>query len=278
MEYPMTIRDQFNRGITIVKRPTRLISTSPANTEILYALGLAERIVGVTSWCDYPPEVNKKERIGNLIPLNQEKILSLRPDLIIASDINGRQSVENLEELGVTVIAVNPTSIGNSLKALTLLGKITGEERKAQDLVIEIQDCINRLEKRKKANRTAGGKQKRLKVLVIVGGRLKGEPLWTAGPGTFLHEAIILTGGSNIAQGIGMRWGQMSLESVLHHNPDLIITELDSNKFFQDKIWAEVAAVRKEQVYTIDINLFSRPGPRLVNALEELMGIMEQSY
>jgi len=273
----MTIRDQFNREILIERKPTRLISASPANTEILYALDLAERIVGVTSWCDYPPEVKRKERIGDLVPLNQEKILSLRPDLIIASDINGRQSVENLENLGLTVVAVNPTNIDHSLQAIALLGKITGKERKAWKLVTALQDCINRLEKRKQANLTAGGKEKRLKVLVIVGGRLIGEPIWTAGPGTFLHDAITLTGGTNIAEDIGMRWGQMSLERVLKYNPDLILTEIDSNKFFQDKIWAEVAAVRKEQVYPIDINLFSRPGPRLVNALEELMGIMEKS-
>ncbi|HBT17935.1 MAG TPA: ABC transporter substrate-binding protein, partial [Firmicutes bacterium] len=98
--YPLQVWDQFGRPLTLQRQPERIISGSPGNTEILFALGLGDRVVGVTDWCDYPPEAKDKPKIGNISPLNLEKVISLRPDLLLACNLNGKEPVETLTELG----------------------------------------------------------------------------------------------------------------------------------------------------------------------------------
>lgn len=276
-EFPLTVTDQFAREVTLKQAPRRIVSVSPANTEILFTLGLGAegRIVGITNWCDYPPEVRFIEKIGDLYPLNLEKIISLRPDLIVASDINGKEGVDRLAELGMTVAAVNPTTIRSSLEAIELIGRLTGKTPQAEELVKRIQQGIARIERRGKI--LAANRDKPLKVLVILGGAFGGRPIWTAGPGAFLDEVITLTGGENIGHHLNFRWAQVSMEHVLKSNPDVILTESDGEEFYRNKLWAGISAVQKRQVYTIDINVFSRPGPRLLEAMEDLSLLMEKS-
>lgn len=271
-EFPLRITDQFGREIRLSKEPLRIVSGSPANTEILYALGLGERVVGVTSFCDYPPEALQVEKIGDLAPLNIEKVLSLRPDLVVGDVLNSKDSVLGLEELGVPVLALNPNSFQQSLEAILLVGKATGKGLEAEKLVQDLAGILAVVEE--KGNRI---KDRGLKALIVVGMELSNQPLWTAGPGSFLHEAVILAGGQNIAEDIGRAWAQMSIESILKRDPDLIITEMDPSCFYLDKIWGKVSAVQKRQVYQIDVNLFSRPGPRMGQALEDLALLIEKS-
>ncbi|HHU51654.1 MAG TPA: cobalamin-binding protein [Firmicutes bacterium] len=276
-EFPLTVTDQFAREVTLKRMPRRIVSVSPANTEILFALGLGaeRRIVGVTNWCDYPPEVRFIEKVGDLYPLNLEKIISLRPDLVVASDINGKEDVDRLTELGVTVATVNPTTLRSSLEAIELLGRLTGKTPQAGKLVKRIQQGITQIERRGKILTANRGKP--LKVLVILGGAYEGQPIWTTGPGTFLDELITLTGGENIGHQLNLRWAQMSMEHVLKCNPDVILTESDGEELYRNKLWAFLSAVQKRQVYTVDINVFSRPGPRLLEAMEGLSLLMEKS-
>ncbi|HEY8344559.1 MAG TPA: cobalamin-binding protein [Bacillota bacterium] len=276
-EFPLTVTDQFAREVTLKQAPCRIVSVSPANTEILFALGLGAegRIVGVTNWCDYPPEVRFIEKVGDLYPLNLEKIISLRPDLVVASDINGKDGVDRLTELGVTVATVNPTTLQSSLAAIELLGRLTGKTAQAGKLVKRIQQGITQIERRGKTLRA--NREKPLKVLVILGSSAVEQPIWTAGPGTFLDEVITLTGGENIGHQLNFRWAQVSMEHVLKSNPDVILTESDGEEFYRNKLWARLSAVQKRQVYTVDINVFSRPGPRLLEAMEELSLLMEIS-
>lgn len=271
-EFPLCITDQFGREIRLSKEPLRIVSGSPANTEILYALGLGERVVGVTSFCDYPPEALQVEKIGDLAPLNIEKVLSLRPDLVVGDVLNSKDSVLRLEELGVPVLALNPNSFQQSLEAILLVGKATGKGLEAEKLVKDLAGILATVEE--KGNHI---KERGLKVLIVVGMELSNQPLWTAGPGSFLHEAVILAGGQNIAEDIGRAWAQMSIESILKRDPDLIITEMDPSCFYLDKIWSNVSALRERQVYQIDVNLFSRPGPRMGQALEDLVLLVEKS-
>lgn len=271
-EFPLRITDQFGREIRLSKEPLRIVSGSPANTEILYALGLGERVVGVTSFCDYPPEALQVEKIGDLAPLNIEKVLSLRPDLVVGDVLNSKDSVLGLEELGVPVLALNPNSFQQSLEAILLVGKATGKGLEAEKLVQDLAGILAVVEE--KGNRI---KDRGLKALIVVGMELSNQPLWTAGPGSFLHEAVILAGGQNIAEDIGRAWAQMSIESILKRDPDLIITEMEPSCFYLDKIWGKVSAVQKRQVYQIDVNLFSRPGPRMGQALEDLALLIEKS-
>lgn len=268
--YPLEIRDQFNRSFTINSPPRRIVSGSPGNTEILFALGLGERLVGVTDWCDYPPAVKDKPKIGNIAPLNIEKVLSLRPDLVLACNLNGREPVENLTELGVPTIALNPVSFPAIIKAIQLVGRITGQGKQAEELAAAFATAIDKAKKKGLAS------DKRIKVLVAIGDDL--QDLWTAGSGTFLDEAVTLYGGDNIAAGLGFDWGRLGMEYILKMNPDLILTELEPTVFLEDPFFGQLAAGRKRHIYQIDVDIFSRPGPRLIEALNELAPLFEQAY
>lgn len=270
--FPVTVIDQFDRKVLIPKEPLRIVSGAPANTEILFALNLGDKIVGVTNWCDYPQEVRNIEKVGDISLLNVEKVFSLRPDLVIASNLNGEEAVIKLEELGIPVLAVNPVNFAGSLDAILLIGRATGRTGAAEKLVKKLQETMDQVKQRGRTVKT-----RRLKVFIVIGRELDGQPLWTAGPGSFLHEAVELAGGENIAAGIGSPWGQMSMESVLKANPDVVITEMAPEKFYTDKLWRQTAAIAKQQVYQIDVNIFSRPGPRLGIALTELVTLLEKS-
>lgn len=267
-KYPLVIRDQFGRPVMINSLPQRIVSGSPGNTELLFALGLGERVVGVTDWCDFPPAAKSKARIGSIAPLNIEKVLSLRPDLVLACNLNGKEPVEKLTELGVPTFALNPVSFVEIIEAVSLVGQITGQEEQAAELAATFTRTLDQV---KQKGQTMG---RPMKVFIAIGDDL--QDLWTAGRGTFLDEAVALCGGENIAAGLGFSWGRLGMEYILKMDPDLILTELDPQVFLADPFFRALTAGRKRQIYQIDVDLFSRPGPRLLEALNELVQIFEQ--
>ncbi len=268
--YPLQVWDQFGRPLTLQRQPERIISGSPGNTEILFALGLGDRVVGVTDWCDYPPEAKDKPKIGNISPLNLEKVISLRPDLLLACNLNGKEPVETLTELGVPTFVLNPISFSDIIEAVRLVGLITAAEAEAEKLAKKLEATIEAVTRKKAPS------NKKLKVFIAIGSDL--QDLWTAGDGTFLDEAARLLGWENIAGELGFSWGQVSMEYILKMNPDLILTELAPEVFQKDPFFGRLAAPRKKQVYQIDVNTFSRPGPRLIEALKDLASLQEKTF
>lgn len=261
-EYPLELTDQFGRELTLERLPVRIVSGSPGNTEILFALGLEDRIVGVTDWCDYPLAAQAKPKIGNIAPLNLERVLALRPDLVLACNLNGKDPVENLTALGVPTFALNPISFADLSAAIRLVGRLTATETAAEQLAMELETALDKLQP---TGKRSGPKPK---VFIAIGTEL--TDLWTAGTGTFLDEAVTAMGWENIAGKLGFSWGQISLEYILAQNPVVILTELDPEVFAGDPFFRELAAVKQNQVFQIDIDIFSRPGPRLVAALQDL--------
>ncbi len=261
-EYPLELTDQFGRELTLERLPVRIVSGSPGNTEILFALGLEDRIVGVTDWCDYPLAAQAKPKIGNIAPLNLERVLALRPDLVLACNLNGKDPVENLTALGVPTFALNPISFADLSAAIRLVGRLTATETAAEQLAMELETALDKL---RPTGKRSGPKPK---VFIAIGTEL--TDLWTAGTGTFLDEAVTAMGWENIAGKLGFSWGQISLEYILAQNPVVILTELDPEVFAGDPFFRELAAVKQNQVFQIDIDIFSRPGPRLVAALQDL--------
>lgn len=266
--YPLQLTDQFGRSLSLDKPPERIISGSPGNTEILFALGLADRIVGVTDWCDYPSAVEDKPKIGNIAPLNLERVISLRPDLVLACNLNGKDPVESLSALGIPTFALNPVSFTDLAEAILLVGELTATKNAAQQLVAELEAALAALAPEEKSSAP------KPKVLITIGADL--SDLWTAGTGTFLDEAVTLLGWKNIGGGLGFSWGQINLEYILAENPDLILTEMDPALFEQDSFFRELTAVRRHQVFQINVDTFSRPGPRLIEALADLALLREQ--
>jgi iron complex transport system substrate-binding protein len=271
-KYPAQLTDQYDRMIVLTKEPRRIVSASPGNTEILYELGLGSRIVGVTDWCDYPPAARRKKRIGNITPLNVERILALRPDLVVADSLNGVDGVRGLERFRIPVLALQPDSLEKLFEAVKLCGRATGMDRAAAALVAKMRTTVAGVERQGRAVRG-----KKLKVLVILGAEVKGAPIWSPGPGSFLDQAVRLAGGFNLFADLRSPWGQVSYEAILKRNPDVILTDLAPDRLYRDPAFNRLSAGRKRQIYRIDVDVYSRPGPRLVASLPELVTLLEKS-
>ena len=263
--FPVTVKDQFQREVFIQKAPRRIVSGSPGNTEILFALGLGPRVVGVTNWCDFPKEAKKLPQIGDISPLNVEQVLALHPDLVVGDVLNGRDGVDRLAEFGIPVLALNANSFAQILDSIALTGRATGSLDAARKLNRRLKNTLAKVQ-----NQGSRIKSRDLKVYVIFGW----ETNWTAGPGSFLDEAVTLSGGRNIAHDLRTPWGKLSTELVLQRNPDVIITDMDPRKIYTDPVYRQTAAIRKRQVYKIVSNIYYRPGPRLIMALEDLSAIL----
>ena len=269
-DFPMTLTDQLGRTVTIDKVPQRIISLSPSNTEILYALGLGDKIVGVTDWCNYPPEAADKPSIGGFSTPDIEKIISLAPDLILADSIQEDEVIPQLEEIGLTVVGLSPDDIGigEVLQAITLVGKVAGAEEAANILVSKMQSEIDSIVDKTK---DLTEEEKPLVFYIIWH-----EPLMTAGSGTMEDELIRLAGGINM-NGDLIRYPDISLEAVLAANPEVIITGIGmgtgGDATFQfartEPRLAGISARQNDRIYGVATDLSGRTGPRLIIALQQ---------
>ncbi len=271
-EFPLTITGDLNREvITITKQPERIISLSPANTEVLFALGLGEKVVGITNVCNYPSQTKEKEKIGDYNNPNLEKIIELEPDLILASHGNPTELIDQLEELNYTVVGLNPKNIDDVISSITMVGKITGNVKEAARLTEEMEERIGAVLS-KTSSLVENNKPRVLYVVWY-------KPLWTAGSGTFIDELIQKAGGINIAGDIA-GWPQMNLETVIEKNPQVIIIGYseDQPELIQavrnESTLDQTDAFKNNQIHTIDTDIVSRTGPRIVDALEEIAKII----
>ncbi len=266
-EFPLTLIDGLNREVTILKQPGRIISLAPANTEILFALGLGEKVVGITNVCNYPPQTKEKERIGDYSNPNLEKIIELEPDLILASHGNPTELIDRLERLDYVVIVLKPESIDDVISSINMVGRVTGKMRESAGLT-------GKMEGRIKATLSKIGnlvENDKPRVLYVVWYK----PLWTAGSGTFIDELIQKAGGTNIAGDIA-GWPQMNLETVIEKNPQVIVVGYseDQPELIQavrsESTLDQTDAFKNNQIHTMETDIVSRAGPRIVDALEEM--------
>jgi len=269
-EFPLTITDDLNREVTITKQPERIISLSPANTEILFALELGKKVVGITNICNYPAQAQEKEKIGDYNNPNLEKIIELEPDLILASHGNPTELIDQLERLNYTVVGLNPKNIDDIISSITMVGKITGNVKESARLTEEMEEKIEAVLS-KTSSLVENNKPRVLYVVWY-------KPLWTAGSGTFIDELIQKAGGINIAGDVA-GWPQISLETVLKKNPQVVIVGeghpggLVETVKREGVLWI-TDAFKYNKIYTIDADIVSRTGPRIVDALEEMAKII----
>ena len=265
---PVQITDQLGRVVALDKVPQRIISLAPSNTEILFALGLADRVVAVTDFCNYPTEAEAKPGIGGFSTPNIEEIVALAPDLLLATSIHEKKVIPQLEDKGLIVLALNPKTLDEVLEAIVLVGKTAGAEAEASALAAEMRQRIRAV-----TDKTAGlSMEQRPKTFYV----LWHDPLMTAGAGTLQDELIQKAGGINIA-GELTRYADIGLEVVLAADPEVIIAgaghgsgESLTFQFAQNESrLKDVAARRDNRVYAIDSDLAGRPGPRIVDALEQ---------
>ncbi len=264
---PIEITDQLGRVVKLDKIPQRIISLAPSNTEILFALGLADRVVAVTDYCNYPPEAKQKPSIGGFSTPNIEKVVALSPDLVLATSVHQKQVIPNLEQKGITVFALAPETLDEVLEAITLVGRITGEENRASKLVAEMRTKIKAV-----TGKTSSlSEAQKPRVLYI----MWHDPLMTAGSGTLQDELIRTAGGTNVARDL-TGYAGITLEAVIGANPEVMVagvgmgTGADASLQFAktEARLRDTDARKHNRVHTIDVDLVGRPGPRIVYALE----------
>lgn len=258
--------DSLGRRVILSSVPMRIISLAPSITEIIYFLGLGERLMGVTRFSYFPREAQEKPKVGVYTDINVEKVITLNPDLVIATaDGNKRGDVEMLKEADIPVYVVNPRKVNQVLDAIEKLGEVCGVTDRAKRLVGSLRRRVTRV---KKAVRDKG---KPLVLLVI-----NVKPLMSVNQSTIHHDIIQLAGGRNMTGDQPIPYPKLSMEEVIRKGPDVIIIssmerggkyEKARKEWFR---WPNLPAVRKRRVHLIDSDLIDRSAPRIVNGLEEM--------
>lgn len=259
------VTDFKGRKIVLDKIPQKIVSLSPSNTEILFALGLGERIVGATIYCDYPEEAKKIERVGDFEGPNMELIAKIKPDVVLAGYFQ-EEGVKALENIGITVIVTEAKSFGDIYKSIGMIGDITGTASKANEIIAGIKSEIAAIQAK-----TKDKEKPRIFYLVWK------DPIMTAGSNTYINDIIKVAGGINVAEKVDS-WVNYSAEVLLSDNPDILVAALHSTDegmtgedISKDPIFGKLECVKQGRVQIIsDDNIISRPGPRVVKAIEEM--------
>lgn len=267
---PLVVTDGLGREVTLAAVSERIVSLAPSNTEILFAVGAGGDVVGVTEYCDYPEEAREIENIGGFSAksISVEKIVSLEPDLVVASGGVQQPVVEALEQVGVPVIALAPSDFEDVYENILLIGQVTGHEAQATEVVEEIRTRMDAVAEKV----AAVPREKRPRVFWEV----FDEPLMTAGPSTFTGQMIELAGGVNIFADVTEDYPQINPEEVIARDPDVIIgPDSHADKLTPEQVaarpgWDQIEAVKDGRIHLIDGDIASRPGPRLADAVEAM--------
>jgi iron complex transport system substrate-binding protein len=262
-----SVVDQLGREVEVVDDPQRIIALAPSITELVYALGQQDRLRGATRYSDHPPQAASLPKVGSYIRLDLEKIVSLRPDLCIATkDGNPKAVIERLEALGIPVYAVDPRSLESMRRTISALGRLLNCRRRAADIIKAMDRRLEHVR-----GRTAQ-RNRRPRVFFQIGI----APIVSVGDNTLIGELIDLAGGQNVAAEGVQAYPRFSREEVLALAPEVIvITSMARGEEFarikrEWNRWPGVPAVRDGRVHVVDSNLFDRPTPRIIDGLEVL--------
>ncbi len=269
---PGTYTDDMGRAVVIDQIPERLVSFGPSITEILFALGLEEKVVGVGDYSDYPEAAKLKPKIGNAFNPSLEKIVELEPDLVLT--VKQEQLNSELDALGIKFMVLDPKDMDGILGNIELVGEITGTERRAKKLIKDMQDSVSQVI-------ALVEDVPKVSVFFIVDATDLTLP-WTAGTGSFIDALITMAGGENIAAKGQGAWVQFSLEQIVSSDPEIIIIQtmtggiptVSKEVLEASPAWGEMTAVKQDKIRFIDGDLVSRPGPRIVQGLEAMAEII----
>jgi iron complex transport system substrate-binding protein len=259
------LQDEAGRHVDVPDHPRRIICLAPSLTEAVFALGNGEEVVGVTDYTEYPPEARQKTSVGGLVDPSIEKIVSLRPDLVLATEeINRRETVEELARLRIPVFVINPQGLEGIVTAALDMGNALGCARQAQALARQL------VEKRRRVrDRVAGLPHPKVFVLIW------DNPLITAGNKAFITEVISAAGGDSVTADIPQLWPQISVEEVLRRSPDFLLLikgshqEIKLDDLQQRAGWNRLKAVTEKRVIYLD-ERFEHSSPLVFDALEDL--------
>lgn len=260
-----SLKDDLGTVRVFNKIPQRIITLAPNLTEMVYSLGLEEKLIGNTLYCDYPEAAKKIEKVGDLLTFNYEKILTLKPDLVfITVEGNTKETYDKFNQLGIKIFVSNPRNYEGIKKTYSDLGRIFRLEERTKKIIAEWDSTISEI-----SNESKGYPPKTAMFVIDL------KPLIIAGKSTFLNEFLEMCGLKNIAGDSKLNYPMFSREEILRRNPDYIIYPTGGNDNFAEiksayPEWAGINAVKNNDLLFVDWDLYSRPGPRFSEAVEDL--------
>ena len=268
--FPITITDSAERKVTIEKEPETIVSIQASNTEIAFALGLGDKIIGRSDYDNYPEEALKIQSVGAQ-DINAELVLSLLPDMALVTDYHYKTHpgiLQQFEEAGIDVIVIgSATSFADAYGNIEMIGKATGTKTEAEEIVADMKERLQAIKDKAAENVTD-----KKKVWVEVS---PGPDIFTTGKNTFMHEMLESIGAINAAEDQD-GWVKLTEEEIVQLNPDVIITtygyyvEDPTAEVLSREGWAEVPAVKNGHLFEVDNDTVTRPGPRLIEGVETL--------
>jgi iron complex transport system substrate-binding protein len=257
--------DGLGRAVSVSANPQRIISLAPNVTEILFALGLEDRIVGVTSYCDFPETARTKDKVGDTLRPSLEKIISLKPDLVVVSTSSQLENLtRRLDQLAIPVYVTDPRAVREVAATIRSLGEVTGTADRARSIASEMESRIDAVERRVR-------NLPRPLVLYV----LQTGPLITAGRNTFVNDLINIAGGKSVSGDETADYPQFSRETAIARAPEIIVAPsihgaelVKESELRRD--FAATPAIRSNRIVWVTPDLVDRPGPRIVEGLEQL--------
>ena len=263
--FPLTVTDDSYREVTFTVPATRIVSLAPANTEIVYALGLFDRMVGVTTYDDYPAEVANVTKVGDFTTPNLEAIAAAKPDLILVTGGVQADVLGKLQGLGAKVLVIDPKDLDGVLNGIDIVSKALGVPAKGAEVVAKMRSDLAYI-------RAAVSAEPTVTAFVEIGW----NPLYTAGPGTLLDDLLTAAGGANVVTQKG--YVGYSVEQLLKDQPSFYLGTLgsigDTSTVATRPGYSGLSAVKDGKVFSLDDNLVSRPGPRIIEGVREIAEIL----
>lgn len=269
-KFPVNIKDGTGQEVTIESKPEKIVSLIPSNTEIAYGLGLDDQIIGVSDFDNFPEEVAEKEKIGGM-EFNVEKIISLKPDLVLAHASGAHTSgagLQQLKDAGITVLVVNDATTFDAVyESISMIGTASGEQEKADTLIADMKKKIEEIKTQAKEIK----EEDRKSVFVEVSPT---PEIYAAGKNTFIDEMLQIINADNTVKEEG--WPKLDPEAIIKSNPDVIITthgyytNEPVKNVISRKGWDKITAVKENRVVDVHSDKVTRTGPRLTEGVEEL--------
>jgi len=261
------VKDDLGKQVVLAQTPLRIVSLAPSNTEILFAVGAGDRVVGVTEWCNFPAAAREIQQVAGYSDLNIERITAVGPDLIIAARGNDLDGLRALEQMGVPIFALNVQSLASMVDAIRRIGELTATTAHSDSVAAALEGRLKVIDAR-----VQGLPRPR-----VLWGYVA-EPVYTAGPGSLIDDVIDRAGGVNVARQAEGTWPQVSLETIVGWAPQVLLTSLGGGMQPAGEVqrlrhldgWKDIHAIDDGRIVHIDGDLLTRAGPRLVDAVELL--------
>lgn len=253
------VTDDLGKKISLPSEVTRAVSLAPNLTEIIFAVGGGDRLVGVTSFCNYPQEATKIQKIGDTLKPNIENIIALKPDVVFVSTASQLESfTSTLENQGIKVFVTNPNSLEDIYKSIKKIGEVFGNQEKTDEVVVTLKKRVAEVEAKTKD-------AEKIKTFVQID-----KSLYTIGEKSFLTDLIEKAGGVSVTKDVATDYPKISKEKAFALNPDAIILSDSPDNNEPNEVFNNSNAVKNDKVYKVNADILSRPAPRIVDALEQI--------